>query len=595
MYRLRDEAIKGLSLAERFAFTPQLYMKTDLEFCPSCHAKLLVKYTDTRKIHLLDAGECKVHRSFMYCPDCRCVYPAGDYAKHIPACSNTGYDVMVLAGRLIFCHHHTISETVSCLKNRNVHLSPSQVWCLAQRFIVYLSLLHQQCRPMISMHMLQKGGYILHIDGTCQGASPHLITAMDEVSNFVLANAKIPSESKEEIIPFLMHIKGQYGKPLAVSSDMGNGMLAAIARVFPGVPNFICHFHFLRDIGKDLLEKDYAIIRNRIKKYGVSKKLRYRLKYDFENKQQKIHAERIHEYIQRASKLDTQDSETILQLCHVLQLWALNGKKHGNGYGFPFDRPHAEFYRRLRLLWEQLGCLVEKCTKNKALWNIINRIVQDIAPLMDDNQALKAYMQLTKKQVVFDNLREALAIAPPGGTNGLNDQGQNIPMETIKSRVSQFRNDLIKTKAFHKQKEYHKVVAQLDKYHKMLFCDPIKIKTPEGECLIQPQRTNNILEQFFRSMRRSHRRTTGNNSMCKKLQSMIADTPLVKNLNNQQYLSIILDGKKSLEEAFAEINHQQVIKKLKEHNTDEAKIPRKILSLIRHGESVKKVLCLIAS
>ncbi|MEX2427096.1 MAG: hypothetical protein WD577_02495, partial [Bacteroidales bacterium] len=27
---------------------------------------------------------------------------------------------------------------------------------------------------------------------------------------------------------------------------------------------------------------------------------------------------------------------------------------------------------------------------------------------------------------------------------------------------------------------------------------------------------NNILEQFFRGMRRSYRRATGNNSMCKK-------------------------------------------------------------------------------
>jgi hypothetical protein len=41
--------------------------------------------------------------------------------------------------------------------------------------------------------------------------------------------------------------------------------------------------------------------------------------------------------------------------------------------------------------------------------------------------------------------------------------------------------------------------------------------------------------------------------MRKTLQAMLADTPLVKNLSNPAYLDILLDGKSSLEELFAEI------------------------------------------
>ena len=36
--------------------------------------------------------------------------------------------------------------------------------------------------------------------------------------------------------------------------------------------------------------------------------------------------------------------------------------------------------------------------------------------------------------------------------------------------------------------------------------------------------------------------------MCKKLQSMFADTPIVKNPDNPDYMSIILNEKKSLED-----------------------------------------------
>jgi hypothetical protein len=422
-----------------------------------------------------------------------------------------------------------------------------------------------------------------------------LVSAIDEVSNFVLANVKIPSESKEQVIPFLQQIRNQYGQPLAVSSDMGRALLAAISEVFPGTPNFICHFHFLRDLGKDLLEMQYSIIRAKLKNSGISAQLRYRLRYYFDNKPQNINVGEISQIAQTSEPINMQDSEAIKQLCHVLLLWALDGKKQGNGFGFPFDRPHAEFYKRLYVLWEQLNTFQEKCTTNKPIFKFIARIIDDLSPLVNDIQCMRAYQMLAKKQTVFDQLRQALAIALPNTTKGLNDAGEDIAMDTIKKRVAKFRDDLVKARGYHKSTAYQKLIGQIDKYWEKLFCDPIKVSTPAGDSFIQPQRTNNILEQFFRGMRRSHRRATGNSSMCKKLQSMIADTPLVKNLDNPEYMDIILNGKNSLEETFAEISQKEVMKKMQEANKDETKIPRKVLLLVRQKETMAKLLHLLAS
>lgn len=592
---LLDNAIKNLNLASTLDFAPVLYFKTNKEFCPQCQAKLKVHHTDTRKIYLLDIGECKAHRSFMYCPDCNQVFPCEDFEKSVPPYANVGYDVMVLTGRLILCEHHTIKETILELKKRNVHISPAQVAYLSQKFIIYLSILHQQSGSMLKMHIIGKGGYILHVDGTCDGASPHLISAIDEVSNFVLANVKVPSESKNQIVPFLHQIKEQYGEPLALSSDMGRGLLTGIAEVFPDVPHFICHFHFLRDTGKDMMDKEYAIIRNKLKNHRISAKLRYRMRYEFGDNPQNIHVDQISQIAQDSEPINMQDNAAIKKLCHVLLLWALDGKKHGDGFGFPFDRPHAEFYRRLCLLHEQLNTLQGKCTKNKSISKCITKIISDLSPLVNDIQCKTKYQEFTKKQAVFDNLRQALSIALPHTNKGLNDTGENIEMSTIEKRVKQFRDNLVKSRDYHKSISYQKLVGQIDKYWKKLFCDPIKISTSEGDSFIQPQRTNNLLEQFFRSMRRSYRRATGNNSMCKKLQSMIADTPLVKNLDNPEYIDIILNGKESLEEAFAEISQQEVMKKMNEAQKDENKIPRNVLFLIRQKETMKKLLYLIAS
>ncbi len=83
--------------------------------------------------------------------------------------------------------------------------------------------------------------------------------------------------------------------------------------------------------------------------------------------------------------------------------------------------------------------------------------------------------------------------------------------------------------------------------------------------------------------------------MCKKLQTIIADTLLVKNLNNPEYMDIVLSGKESLEDAFSDIKHQKFIKKRQDAKKDDNKIPRKVILLIRQKETMQKLLYLMAS
>ncbi len=72
------------------------------------------------------------------------------------------------------------------------------------------------------------------------------------------------------------------------------------------------------------------------------------------------------------------------------------------------------------------------------------------------------------------------------------------------------------------------MIEQVDKYWEKLFFDPIQIATPEGVYSVQPQRTNNILERFFRDEKRRNRKKTGMASLNKVLKAVLADTPLVQ-------------------------------------------------------------------
>ncbi|MGB5619869.1 MAG: hypothetical protein WBM78_23725, partial [Desulfobacterales bacterium] len=55
-----------------------------------------------------------------------------------------------------------------------------------------------------------------HIDGTCEGDSPHLFTGIDGIAQIVLDNIKLPSEKAELLIPFFRQIRQQYGDPIAL-------------------------------------------------------------------------------------------------------------------------------------------------------------------------------------------------------------------------------------------------------------------------------------------------------------------------------------------------------------------------------------------
>ena len=44
---------------------------------------------------------------------------------------------------------------------------------------------------------------------------------------------------------------------------------------------------------------------------------------------------------------------------------------------------------------------------------------------------------------------------------------------------------------------------------------------------------------------------------------MLADTPLIKNLDNPEYMKIILNGKQNLEERFVQIDIKEVREELK--------------------------------
>ena len=185
-----------------------------------------------------------------------------------------------------------------------------------------------------------------------------------------------------------------------------------------------------------------------------------------------------------------------------------------------------------------------------------------------------------------------MRIALPDGKDGINDNGGCSDMKTIKERVTAFRKWLPRNK--HRAKTYAGMIKQIDKYWEKLFADPIPIQTPQGTIIVQPQITNNILERFFRNEKRRSRKKTGTASLNRMLKSILANTPLVQNLKNEEYLKIILNGCPSLKERFSQIDARLVQQEMASTTQNKDKILpaiKKMITDVKFTEKISKLIC----
>ena len=508
-----------------------------------------------KKTVLCLTGPFIAHETVYKCPSCFQIFVSDALLLLVPSRCNVAYDVLVFVGQALFQRYRTIEEVrIELLVTHNLRISASEVGYLGRKFIMYLAIGHRLATPRIRENMKRQGGYILHLDATHDGEAPALMTSIDSISKIVLENVKLPSEHTDYVVPFLSKIQSVYGNPIACVHDMGLGICKAVAVVFPGVPDFICHFHFLRDIGKDFMEPAYKVLRNALRKHSASTQL-HALVRDMRSNLSDD-AALIPPLSNAINSVNFLENSDLLPAAaaYSLALWALQGKKSGDGYGFPFDRTLLEFTDRLLELSRRLPELLAQSSVDKRLnYKPLAKLAKIVSVISNDSEICQAVEELHWRGMQFDRLREVMRIAPVDGSDGLNDDGTPQIIATIREGVELFRKGLDSDPILVPDKLCRKMATQIDKYSKQLFADPIEVKTADGTVLIYPQRTNNILEQFFRGMRSGHRRKTGNNSMSRVLQTMLADTPLVKNLDNQEYIKILLNGKATLEELFAEI------------------------------------------
>jgi len=286
-------------------------------------------------------GPFVAHETFLQCPGCKVISSSEQLKRIVPSRCNIAYDVLVFVGRALFQRFRTSSEIRAEwaeLVERNGFISLSEIHYLGRKFIALLAEAHRLATPRIRRSMKFAGGYVLHIDAMHEGGAPALMTGMDSLSDIILSSVKISSENTENTIHFLADIKSRYGTPTACVHDMGSGICRAVNEVFPGVRDYICHFHFLRDIGKDYLEPAYQVLRHCLQQHAASLEL-HAIARDA-RKTLGDHAEEAALLADAIKQGSLSDSGLLPQAWAYLNaLWVIQGKHAGEAMDFHLIAP----------------------------------------------------------------------------------------------------------------------------------------------------------------------------------------------------------------------------------------------------------------
>jgi hypothetical protein len=503
--------------------------------------------------------------------------------------STVAYDVLVRVGIARYGECRQCEEIKRDLSHHHgVEIPVRTISYLAQKFVAYFQVVHHQSIRLLRRDMRNRGGYILHIDGTCEEGSQVLLVCLDSLSEQILDSRKIGSENGEEVQSVLEDVRRDWGVPLAVVHDLRKSLITATRETFPTVPQFVCHYHLAADVGKDILSTHVDRLRRLFRRTRVRPKLAALCR---SLRQFAVHEDSEEHVVgsvlacRSTQQLQQKVTpETTYGTIHALLSWILAFCCAGEGYGFPFDLPYLTFYQRIEEVYEVL----EEASsvwplKSRGVIGAFNRFKAILETVLssEHTQEFRQIVADTRRDLrVFERFRSALRICPPGGKNRRNDEGAPHTLSPRRHQVllNTLRDSLRRQARRHtgSERACTIVVEHLDKYWEFLFGHLLT----RGPHPIVVPRTNNVEERLFRTIKRQCRRLHGRGHLSHDVDAMAAGTALVLNLRNVSYCETVYGGTelKRIAERFSEVDPRVVGKLIKSWRRERlsTRIPRKV-------------------
>ena len=537
---------------------PCVEFAAEAESCPVCGGELVVQKSKSRQVITFRAGAFTAREIRKRCRQdaSHPVMISESLARLVKPQQRYGYDLIVHVGLARYVRGQQRQEIRAELSlERNIDLSEGTVSALCDRFLRYLEAVHLKSVPALREALA--GGYPLHLDATCEHGKGGLFVCMDGWRGWVLMAARIPSEGEAYLRPVVEKTAELFGDPLATVRDMGEGGAKAVAPLRArGVPDLVCHYHFLAAAGKKLFEQPYRLLTNLMDRTKVQSDLRALLRA-------------LRQYRKDNTVCNRFGSGSIREELPALVLWLLEGEGKKTLL-YPFCLPRLEFYQRCQQLDQKINVwLPDSITASerrviKQLTRLVNRFECDV-------RFNTAVMRLQKGWRTFCELRDVLQLTNGELPNGDDDghklsvpaleakrlekiaEAANQYQETIRERMANTAQENT-TDIFHPEGV---ILKYFDTYGKHLFGQPA-LRDEDGTIQAVVERTNNVPEHFFGAEKRKLRRRVGRAHLGRDLEDQPAQAALAANLQHPDYVRVLCGSLENLATVFASLSEHDL-------------------------------------
>src|SRR4051812_1941361 len=229
--------------------------------CPECGHLLRTTRCKYRTVTTLDAVT-RLTLRIRCCPNPDCprfhhpIRPEAESLLVLPH-HEFGLDVLALVGRLRHAEHRSIPEIHQELARRGVVVAVRSVSNLLDRYDE-LRALATADRDRLHAILSKQRRVVLAIDGLQPDVGHEVLWVVrDCLSGELLLARSLLSATIKDLKALLSEACRAVPIPIrGVVSDGQSTIRKAVAQAPPGVPNQLCHFHYLREAARPIYEAD---------------------------------------------------------------------------------------------------------------------------------------------------------------------------------------------------------------------------------------------------------------------------------------------------------------------------------------------------
>lgn len=170
--------------------------------------------TVTRTVHTLELGSFIAHEQIFQPIHGEPPLHSEALRRLVPPRCRYGYDLIVFCGLEFYLYGRQVKEIKDHIKQRSGKDIPaSTVQVLAYKFLKYLGRLHHSSIAAIRHQMSLRGGYILHLDSTCEEKDPLLLSCIDGISGQACIQRRYAVKTRSMFRSFLRLSKNSLDCP----------------------------------------------------------------------------------------------------------------------------------------------------------------------------------------------------------------------------------------------------------------------------------------------------------------------------------------------------------------------------------------------